>query len=143
MLIGKHRRRLPGFDDKVVSLYACGMSTREIRRHLEELYGIEVSPDLISTVTDAVAAEVADWQSRPLDPMYPLVFFDALRVKVRDEGVVRNEAVYLALGVGADGRKDVLGLSVEQAEGAKFWLRIVNELCNRVVNDILPPWSTG
>lgn len=137
VLIGKYQRRLPGFDDKVISLYARGLSTREIQGHLREIYGAEVSPDLISTVTDAVTAEAAEWQSRPLDPLYPLVFFDAIRVKVRDEGTVRNKAVYLALGVSADGRKDVLGLWVEQTEGAKFWLRIVNELRNRGVNDIL------
>lgn len=137
VLISKYQRRLPGFDEKVISLYARGMSTREIQGHLEELYGAEVSPQLISTVTDAVAAEVTEWQSRPLDPLYPLVFFDALRVKVRDEGTVRNKAVYLALGVGVDGRKSVLGLWVEQTEGAKFWLRIVNELRNRGVADIL------
>ncbi len=137
VLIGKYQRRLPGFDDKVISLYARGMSTREIQGHLREIYGAEVSPDLISTVTDAVTAEAAEWQSRPLDPLYPLVFFDAIRIKVRDEGTVRNKAVYLALGVATDGRKDVLGLWVEQTEGAKFWLRIVNELRNRGVNDIL------
>ncbi len=137
VLIGKYQRRLPGFNDKAISLYARGMSTREIQGHLEELYGIAVSPDLISTVTEAVAAEAAEWQSRPLEPMYPVVFFDALRVKVRDEGTVRNKAVYLALGVRPDGRKEALGLWVEQTEGAKFWLRIVNELRNRGVNDIL------
>jgi putative transposase len=137
VLIGKYQRRLPGFDDKVISLYARGLSTREIQGHLREIYGAEVSPDLISTVTDAVTAEAAEWQSRPLDPLYPLVFFDAIRVKVRDEGTVRNKAVYLAPGVTAEGRKDVLGLWVEQTEGAKFWLRIVNELRNRGVNDIL------
>jgi putative transposase len=137
VLIGKYQRRLPGFDDKVISLYARGLSTREMQGHLREIYGAEVSPDLISTVTDAVTAEAAEWQCRPLDPLYPLVFFDAIRVKVRDEGTVRNKAVYLALGVSAEGRKEVLGLWVEQTEGAKFWLRIVNELRNRGVNDIL------
>jgi putative transposase len=137
VLIGKYQRRLPGFDDKVISLYARGLSTREIQAHLEEIYGAEVSPELISTITDAVMAEVQDWQSRPLDPLYPVVFFDALRVKVRSEGVVRNKAVYLALGITPDGRKTVLGLWIEQTEGAKFWLRIVNELRNRGVNDIL------
>ncbi|MFL5285665.1 MAG: IS256 family transposase [Rhodopila sp.] len=137
VLIGKYQRRLPGFNDKVISLYARGMSTREIQGHLEELYGAEVSPTLISTVTDAVSAEAAEWQSRPLEPLYPVVFFDAIRVKVRDEGVVRNKAVYLALGVTPDGRKEVLGLWIESTEGAKFWLRIVNELRNRGVNDIL------
>jgi putative transposase len=137
VLIGKYQRRLPGFDDKVIPLYARGLSTREMQGHLREIYGAEVSPDLISTVTDAVTAEAAEWQCRPLDPLYPLVFFDAIRVKVRDEGTVRNKAVYLALGVSAEGRKEVLGLWVEQTEGAKFWLRIVNELRNRGVNDIL------
>jgi putative transposase len=137
VLIGKYQRRLPGFDDKVISLYARGMSTREIQAHLEEIYGAEVSPTLISTVTDAVMAQAAEWQTRPLEPLYPLVFLDVIRVKVRDEGVVRNKAVYLALGVCPDGRKDVLGLWIEANEGAKFWLRIVNELRNRGVNDIL------
>ena len=137
VLIGKYQRRLPGFADTVISLYARGMSTREIQGHLEELYGTEVSPTLISAVTDAVSAEAAEWQSRPLEPLYPVVFFDAIRVKVRDEGVVRNKAVYLALGVTPDGRKEVLGLWIESTEGAKFWLRIVNELRNRGVTDIL------
>jgi putative transposase len=137
VLVGKYQRRLPGFDDKVISLYARGLSTREIQGHLAEIYGAEVSPDLISTVTDAVSAEVAEWQARPLDPLYPVVFFDALRVKVRSDGMVRNKAVYLALGITPDGRKTVLGLWIEQTEGAKFWLRTCNELRNRGVNDIL------
>jgi putative transposase len=137
VLIGKYQRRLPGFDDKVISLYTRGMSTREIQGHLEEIYGAEVSPQLISTVTDAVAAEVAEWQSRPLEPLYPVMFFDAIRVKVRDQGTVCNKAVYLALGITADGRKHVLGLWIDPNEGAKFWLRIVNELRNRGVRDIL------
>ena len=127
-LIAKYQRRFPGFDDKIVSMYARGMSTREITGHLHELYGIEVSPDLISTVTDAVLDEVAAWQQRPLDPVYPLVFFDAIRVKIRDEGMVRNKAIHIALGVRADGAKEVLGLWLEQNEGAKFWLRVMNEL---------------
>src|SRR3954464_13672785 len=113
-LIAKYRRRLPGFDDKVVSMYARGLTVRKIQGHLTELYGIDVSPDLISAVTDAVLDEVATWQSRPLGPAYPLVFFDALRVKVRDEGLVRNKAVHIALGVRADGTKEVLGLWLEQ-----------------------------
>src|ERR687884_1281571 len=112
-LIAKYQRRFPGFDDKIVSMYARGMSTREIQGHLRELYGIEVSPDLVSAVTDAVLDEVAEWQDRPLEPLYPLVFLDALRVKVRDEGTVRNKAVYVALGVRADGRKEILGLWIE------------------------------
>src|SRR5215211_2632157 len=130
-LIARYQRRFPGFDDKIVSMYARGMSTREIAGHLRELYGIDVSPDLISAVTDAVLEEIAAWQSRPLEPAYPLVFFDALRVKVRDE------AVHIALGVRADGTKEVLGLWLEQNEGAKFWLRVMTELKNRGVEDVL------
>jgi len=136
-LIAKYQRRFPGFDDKIVSMYARGMSTREIVGHLREPYGIEVSPDLASAVTDAVLEEVAAWQSRPLEPVYPLVLFDALRVKVRDEGLVRNKAVHLALGVRADGTEDILGLWLEQNEGAKFWLRVMNELRTRGVEDVL------
>jgi len=136
-LIAKYRRRLPGFDDKIVSMYARGMTVREIRGHLADLYGIDVSPDLVSAVTDAVLDEIAEWQNRPLEALYPLVFFDALRVKVRDEGTVRNKAVYLALGVRADGRKEILGLWIEQTEGAKFWLRVMTELKNRGVEDVL------
>jgi putative transposase len=137
VLIGKYQRRLPGFDDKVISLYTRGMSTREIQGHLEEIYGAEVSPQLISTVTDAVTTQVAEWQSRPLEPLYPVMFFDAIRVKVRDQGTVCNKAVYLALGITPDGRKHILGLWIDPNEGAKFWLRIVNELRNRGVQDIL------
>jgi len=136
-LIAKYQRRFPGFDERIVSMYARGMSTREIQGHLRELYGIEVSPDLVSAVTDAVLDEVADWQNRPLEACYPLVFLDALRVKVRDEGTVRNKAVYVALGVRHDGIKEVLGLWIEQTEGAKFWLRVMNELKDRGVADIL------
>ena len=137
VLIGKYQRRLPGFDDKVISLYTRGMSTREIQGHLEEIYGAEVSPQLIRTVTDAVTTQVAEWQSRPLEPLYPVMFFDAIRVKVRDQGTVCNKAVYLALGITPDGRKHILGLWIDPNEGAKFWLRIVNELRNRGVQDIL------
>jgi len=136
-LIAKYQRRFPGFDDKIISMYARGMSTREITGHLRELYAIDVSPDLISTVTDAVLDEVAAWQQRPLDPAYPLVFFDAIRVKIRDEGMVRSRAIHIALGVRADGRKEVLGLWIEQNEGAKFWLRVMNEIKNRGVDDIM------
>ena len=136
-LIAKYQRRFPGFDDKIISMYARGMSVRDIQCHLRDLYGIEASPQLISTVTDAVLEEVGRWQSRPLDPMYALVFFDALRVKMRDEGTVRNKAVYLAIGVSPEGRKDVLGIWIEQTEGAKFWLRVMTELKSRGVNDIL------
>jgi putative transposase len=136
-LIAKYQRRFPGFDDKIISMYARGMSTREIGGHLRELYGIDVSPDLISAVTDAVLDEIAAWQARPLEAVYPLVFFDALRVKVRDEGLVRNKAVHIALGVRGDGTKEVLGLWLEQNEGAKFWLRVMTELRNRGIEDIL------
>ena len=136
-LVPKHQRRLPGFDQKVLSLYAHGMTLKEMREHLTEIYGTDVSPDLISTVTEAVWAEVTEWQQRPLQACYPVLFFDALRVKIRDEGTVRNKAVYLALGVAADGTKDVLGFWIEQTEGAKFWLRVMTELQSRGVQDIL------
>lgn len=136
-IIGKHERRFTGFDDKIVSMYARGMSVREIQGHLLEMYAMEVSPQFISDVTDAVMAEVTEWQNRPLEPLYAVVFFDCLRVKIRDEGVVRNKAVYLALGVLPDGTRDILGLWIEQTEGAKFWLKVFNELKNRGVQDIL------
>ena len=132
-LIAKYQRRFPGFDDKIISMYARGMSTREMR----DLYGIEVSPDLISTVTDAVPEEVAAWQVRPLEAVYPLIFFDALRVKIRVEGLVHNKAVHFELDVRADGTKEILGLWLEQNEGAKFWLRVMNELKNRGVEGVL------
>jgi putative transposase len=136
-LIAKYQRRFPGFDERIVSMYARGMSTREIQGHLREIYGIDISPDLVSAVTDAVLDEVTEWQNRPLEALYPLVFLDAIRIKVRDEGTVRNKAVYVALGVRHDGTKDVLGLWIEQTEGAKFWLRVMNELKDRGVQDIL------
>jgi len=136
-LIAKYQRRFPGFDDKIISMYARGMSVRDIQGHLRELYGIEASPQLISTITDAVLEEVNRWQGRPLDALYAIVFFDALRVKMRDEGTVRNKAVYLAIGITADGRKEVLGIWIEQTEGAKFWMRVMSEIKNRGVNDIL------
>lgn len=136
-LIAKGQTRFDGFDEKIISLYARGMSVREIQGHLAELYGAEVSPDLISKVTDAVLDEVREWQMRPLDPVYPVVFFDALRVKIRDEGSVRNKAVYVALALNPDGEKDVLGLWIEQTEGAKFWLKVMNELKTRGLGDIL------
>ena len=137
ILIPKHERRFTGFDDKIVAMYARGMSVREIQGFLSESYGTQVSPDFISSVTDEVMAEAAAWQNRPLEPMYPVVFFDALRVKIRDDGVVSNKAVYLALGVLPDGSRDVLGLWIEQTEGAKFWLKVFNELKTRGCQDIL------
>jgi putative transposase len=136
-LIAKYQRRFPGFDDKIISMYARGMTIREIQGHLRELYGIDVSPDLISAVTDAVLEEVTDWQNRPLEALYALIFFDAIRIKVRDEGTVRNKAVYVALGVRPDGTKEILGLWIEHSEGAKFWLRVMNELKTRGVEDVL------
>jgi putative transposase len=136
-IVAKGQTRLDGFDDRIVSLYARGLSVREIQAHLHELYGVEVSPDLISRVTDAVLEEVRQWQNRPLDSVYPVVFFDALRVKIRDEGLVRNKAVYVALALTIAGEKEVLGLWIEQTEGAKFWLKVMNELKVRSLNDIL------
>ena len=142
-LIGKHERRFTGFDDKVIALYARGLTVREIQAFLGEMYGVEVSPDLISTVTDAVVAEVTAWQARPLEPMYPVVFFDALRVKIRDEAVVRSKAVYLALAVLPDGTRDVLGIWIEQTEGAKFWLKVFTDLKTRGCQDILIAVTDG
>ncbi len=136
-LVRKRERRVAGFDDRILALYARGMSVRDIQGHLQEMYGVEVSPDLISRVTDAVAEDVSAWQQRPLDAVYCIVYLDALVVKVRDQGVVRNKAVYLALGVTAHGSKEVLGLLIEQSEGAKFWLKVINELKTRGVRDIL------
>lgn len=140
-LVPRHERRLSGFDERIIALYARGMTVREIQAFLEEPYGVEVSPELISTVTDAVTdavlEEVKEWQVRPLEAVYPVVFFDALRVKIRDEGTVKNKAVYLALAIRTDGIKEILGLWIEQTEGAKFWLRVMTELRNRGVQDIL------
>ncbi len=137
LLIPKNLRRLDGFDDKVLALYARGVSVREIRGFLEEQYQMPVSPDLISQITDEVMDEVSQWQQRPLELVYPVVIFDALRVKIRDEGVVRNKAVYLALGITREGTKEVLGFWVQQTEGAAFWLRVMSELKSRGVDDIL------
>jgi transposase-like protein len=142
-LIPKHERRFTGFDDKVIALYARGMTVREIQAFLREMYAVDVSPDLISAVTDAVVAEVTEWQARPLEPMYPVVFFDALRVKIRDEAVVRSKAVYLALAVLPDGTRDILGLWIEQTEGAKFWLKVFNDLKTRGCHDILVAVTDG
>ena len=136
-LIAKYQRRLPGFDAKIIAMYARGMTMREIQANLLELYGLEVSPELISTITDAVLDEVAQWQSRPLERVYTVVFFDALMVKIRDEGTVKNKAVYLAIGHRCSGHKEVLGIWIEQTEGAKFWLRVMNELKSRGLEDIL------
>lgn len=136
-LVRKRERRLTGFDDRILALYARGMSVRDIKGHLQEMYGVEVSPDLISRVTDAVMEDVAAWQSRPLDSVYPIVYLDAIVVKIRDQGVVRNKSVYIALGVTVQGNKEVLGLWIEPTEGAKFWLKVVNELKTRGIQDVL------
>jgi putative transposase len=136
-VIPKGQRRLPGFDEKVISMYARGMTTREIQGHLHELYGVEVSSTLISNITDAVLEEVTAWQRRPLGSVYPILYLDALQVKVKDQGAIRNKAIYLALGVGLTGEKELLGLWVSHTEGAKFWLQVLTELRNRGVSDII------
>src|SRR6266705_2530275 len=135
-IVAKGQTRFTGFDDKIVSMYARGMSTREIQGHLQEIYGIEVSPTLISNVTEAIVEEVKAWQSRPLEEMYPIVYLDAMMVKMRDNGHVQNQAIYVVLGVDREGQKEVLGLWVAQQEGAKFWLQVLTELKNRGVKDI-------
>lgn len=135
-LIPKHQTRWTGFDDKIISLYSRGMTVREIQSHLSEMYGTEISPALISSVTDAVVEEVKQWQSRPLDAVYPVVYLDCIHVKVRDTGSVRAKAIYLAIGINMNGEKEVLGLWIAQTEGAKFWLSVVTELKNRGVQDI-------
>lgn len=135
-IVRKHQRRFAGFDDKIVSMYARGMSTREIQGHLEEIYGVEVSPALISEVTDAVVEELKAWQNRALEPLYPIIFMDALYVKIRHEGRVENRAVYVAMGINLEGRKEVLGLWTSGNEGAKFWLTVLTELRNRGVKDV-------
>lgn len=136
LIIGKGQTRFAEFDSKIISLYSRGMTTREIKAHLEEIYGVEVSPTLISTVTDAVLEEVKIWQNRQLDALYPIVYMDAIRVKGKDNGHVLNKAVYLAIGIKLDGEKEVLGMWISENEGAKFWLQVVTELNNRGVNDI-------
>lgn len=135
-LVPKHRRRLEGFDEKVLALYARGMSTRDIQEHLRELYGTEVAPDLISRVTESVLDEAKAWQQRLLEPLYPIVYLDALFISVRDGGVVTKKAVYVALGMTLDGTRDVLGLWVQETEGAKFWLSVLTDLKNRGLDDV-------
>jgi putative transposase len=143
LLLPKHARRFTAFDDSIVALYARGLTVREIQGYLIETYGTEVSPQLISTVTDGVLSEVTTWQSRPLEAVYPVVFFDALRVKIREDNVVRNKAVYLALGVRRDGTREVLGLWIETTEGAKFWMKVFNDLRTRGLHDILIAVTDG
>src|SRR5690554_2849438 len=136
-LIPKYARRFPGFDEKIIALYARGMSTRDIQAHIDEIYGVRISANLVSAVTEAVMDEATAWQNRPLEATYAIVYFDALRVKIRDEGLVRNKAVYLAIGVTCEGTKEILGLWIEQTEGAKFWMRVMTELKSRGTSDIL------
>src|SRR4051795_4288211 len=143
LLLPKHARRFTAFDDSIVALYARGMTVREIQGYLAEAYGTEVGHDLISTVTDGVLAEVTAWQSRPLEMVYPVVFFDALRVKIREDAVVRNKAVYLALGVRRDGSREILGLWIDNTEGAKFWMKVFNDLKTRGTHDILIAVTDG
>ena len=143
LLVPKHARRFTAFDDSIVALYARGLTVREIQGYLAETYGTEVGHDLISTVTDSVLAEITAWQARPLETVYPVVFFDALRVKTREDNVVRNKAVYLALGVRRDGTREILGLWIETTEGAKFWMKVFNDLKTRGVNDILIAVTDG
>ncbi len=143
VLLPKHARRFTAFDDSIVALYARGLTVREIQGYLAEAYGTEVGHDLISTVTDGVLAEVSAWQARPLELVYPVVFFDAIRVKTREDNVVRNKAVYLALGVRRDGTREILGLWIETTEGAKFWMKVFNDLKTRGVNDILIAVTDG
>ena len=135
-IISKHQTHFNGFDDKIISMYARGMSTRDIQGHLKDIYQIEVSPDFISTVTDSVIDAVKEWQNRPLDELYPILYLDALHVKVKDQGQITNKAVYLAVGISMEGKKDVLGFWIEKTEGSKFWLQVVTELKNRGVKDI-------
>ena len=135
-IVSKHQTRWTGFDDKILSLYARGMTVREIQGHLQEMYGAEVSPSLISSVTDAVMDEAKAWQARPLESLYPIVYLDCIHVKTRDSGAVSAKAVYLALGINMAGEKEILGLWIAQTEGAKFWLQVVTELKNRGVADI-------
>ncbi|ROZ71479.1 IS256 family transposase [Ramlibacter sp. WS9] len=143
ILIPKHERRFTGFDDSIIALYARGMTMREIQGFLRETYATDVSAEFISSVTEAVMAEVTTWRARPLEPMYPVVFFDALRVKIKEDAVVRNKAIYLALGVLPDGTRDILGLWIEGTEGAKFWMKVFNDLKTRGVNDILIAVTDG
>ena len=136
-IVAKHQREWRGFDDKILSMYSLGMSTQGIKENLKDIYNVEVSPELISRVTDEVKGLVEEWRNRPLEPLYPVIFFDALRVNIRDEGHISKKSVYLALAIRIDGQKELLGMWIERNEGAKFWMGILNELKNRGVQDIL------
>lgn len=136
VLVPKRQTRFKGLDTKIVALYARGLSTREIQAHLEEIYGVEVSPTLVSNVTDAVVDEIKAWQSRGLEPLYPILYLDCLHLKIRSDGTIKTKAVYVAIGVNLEGQKDVLGLWISENEGAKFWLSVLTELKNRGVQDV-------
>ena len=142
-IVAKGQTRFEGFDDKILSLYARGMTTRQIKQHLEEIYRVEVSPSLISAVTDAISDEVKAWQSRPLDAVYPIIYLDALVVKVRESSHIQNKAIYLIIGINTSGRKEVLGLWISQNEGAKFWLQVLTDLKNRGVKEIFIACGDG
>lgn len=142
-MVKKHQTRFDGFDEKILSMYGRGMTTREIEGHLEEMYGMQVSPTLVSNVTEAVSEEVRAWQSRPLDAVYPIVYMDALYVKIRESGQVRARAIYVAIGVNMEGNKEVLGLWVGQNEGAKYWLQVVTEMKNRGLQDLFIACTDG
>ena len=139
----EHHRHFAGFEDKIIAMYARGMTIRQIQRLLAKMYDIDVTPELVSTVTDTVLSEVAAWQSRRLEPMYPVIFFDALQVEIQENDVLRDKAVYLAVGVRPDSTRDVLGLWIEGSEGAKFWLKVFNDLKTRGVADILIAVTSG
>ena len=135
-IVKKGQKRFTGFDDKIISMYARGMTVREIQAHIEEIYGVDISHEMISNITDSIIDEIVQWQNRPLDKVYPIVFLDAIVIKCRDNGRVVNKSVYLALGVNMSGHKDILGFWIGQTEGAKFWLSIVTELKNRGLEDV-------
>ena len=136
LIVAKNQTRWTGFDDKILSMYARGMSTRDIEEHLHEIYGVNVSPSLISTVTEEVQEEVRAWQNRPLEELYPILYMDALIVKMRHNGHVENRAVHVAIGINMEGMKEVLGLWTTDNEGAKFWLQVMTEIQNRGVKDV-------
>jgi putative transposase len=135
-IVKKHQRRFDGFDDKIISMYSYGMTTRDIQAHLQDIYGVEVSPDLISDVTDGIMEDVIAWQNRPLESVYPILYLDCIVIKCREEKTIRNKSVFLALAVNMEGQKELLGMWIAQNEGAKFWLSVVTELKNRGVEDI-------
>ena len=136
VIVPKHEKRLPIFNEQIIALYSSGMTVRDIQAHLQDIYGVEVSPELVSRVTDSILTEVREWRSRPLSPIYPIVYLDALRVNSRESGKNQNKALYIALGINMEGRKEVLGFYLSETEGAKFWMGVLTDLKNRGVDDI-------